>query len=133
MKRDMELIREILLSIEAGQKDFDTLSNEHAEVLRIAPEKPLSKEDAVKLEGHLDLLEQAGLIEIQFRSTAGNIVAKGLTWQGHELVDSIRDPEVWRKTKHGAMAAGGWTLDLLKELANGYLKKQIEDRTGIKM
>ena len=84
MKRDMELIREILLSIEAGQKDFDTLSNEHAEVLRIAPEKPLSKEDAVKLEGHLDLLEQAGLIEIQFRSTAGNIVAKGLTWQGHE-------------------------------------------------
>ena len=64
MKRDMELIREILLSIEAGQKDFDTLSNEHAEVLRlrIAPEKPLPKEDAVKLEGHLDLLEQAGLI-----------------------------------------------------------------------
>ena len=31
------------------------------------------------------------------------------------------------------MAAGGWTLDLLKELGKGYLKKQIEDRTGIKL
>lgn len=56
-----------------------------------------------------------------------------LTWHGHEFLDAIRDPEVWKKTKNGALAAGGFTFDLLKELAKGYLKKQIADRTGVEI
>ena len=30
------------------------------------------------------------------------------------------------------MAAGGFTVDLLKDLAKGLIKKQIEERTGVK-
>jgi len=43
------------------------------------------------------------------------------------------DPEIWRKTKDGAAAAKGWTMDLLADLAKGFIKKQIEDRTGVKL
>jgi hypothetical protein len=56
-----------------------------------------------------------------------------LTWQGHDFLDSVRDPKIWAKTKEGALAAGGFTVDLLAELAKGFLKKQIEERTGVKL
>ncbi|WP_258366769.1 hypothetical protein [Burkholderia vietnamiensis] len=40
---------------------------------------------------------------------------------------------MWAKTKAGALAAGGFTVELLGDLAKGFIKKQIEDRTGIKL
>ena len=56
-----------------------------------------------------------------------------LTPAGHDFLDSVRDPETWAKTKKAAVGAGGFTLDLLKDLAKGFLKKQIEDRTGVRL
>jgi hypothetical protein len=47
--------------------------------------------------------------------------------------NKIRDPEIWRKTKEGVGAAKGFTFDLLKDLAKGFVKKQIEDYTGVKL
>ena len=55
------------------------------------------------------------------------------TSQGYNLLDSIRDPEIWKKTKQGAAAAGGFTLDLLQALATGFIKKQIKDKTGVEL
>jgi len=37
------------------------------------------------------------------------------------------------KTKKGAAAAGGFTFDLLKDLAKGFIKTKIEEHTGIKI
>jgi len=56
-----------------------------------------------------------------------------LTWCGHEFLDEVRDNEIWRKTKDGAQSAGSFSFDLLKSLARGFAKKQIEDYTGIKL
>jgi hypothetical protein len=129
LKRDMDYIRELLLEIEAGKTMFETLSSEDAAILRASPRKPMSQEEADKLRGHLDLMQQAGLIEIE----SSSVVVKSLTWKGNDFLDSIRDPEIWRKTKDGAAAAKGWTMDLLADLAKGFIKKQIEDRTGVKL
>src|SRR4051812_10195006 len=60
MKRDMDLIRELLLKIESGEKGFKTLSYDEAEMLGSTSEKALSQEEADKLSGHLNLIEQAG-------------------------------------------------------------------------
>jgi hypothetical protein len=56
-----------------------------------------------------------------------------LEWAGHDFLDSVRDPEIWAKTKQGAETAKGFTVDLLKDLAKGLVKKQIEDYTGVKL
>jgi hypothetical protein len=56
-----------------------------------------------------------------------------LSWYGHDFLDSIRDPKIWERTKRGAEAAGGFTVDLLKDLATGFIRKQIEERTGVKL
>jgi hypothetical protein len=63
----------------------------------------------------------------------GLVVIGKLTWSGHEFVDAVRDPVIWAKTRSGAKAAGGFTIDLLKDLAKGFLKTQIEERTGVKL
>ncbi|MGC1861342.1 MAG: DUF2513 domain-containing protein [Methylocystis sp.] len=54
-----------------------------------------------------------------------------ITWQGCEFLDAIRDPEIWKKTRSGALAAGGFTFDLLKDLAKGFLKKKLESLTDV--
>jgi hypothetical protein len=56
-----------------------------------------------------------------------------LTFVGHDFLDSVRDEVLWAKTKDGAAAAGAFSLELIKTLAKGFAKKQIEDKTGISL
>ena len=134
MKRDMDFIGELLLKIENGQTSFEVIGSSAAAALGTSPDEgAMTDEDAQKLEGHLNLLEQAGLIEVMALSLGGHYFIKDLTWDGHDFLDSVRDPKIWEKTKAGATAAGGFTFDLVKDLAKGFAKKQIEDLTGVKI
>jgi hypothetical protein len=63
------------------------------------------------------------------RSLSGHYAIKRLTWEGHDFLNSIRDPKIWEKTKKGVEGAGGFTVDLAK----GFVKKQIEEHTGVKL
>ena len=54
-----------------------------------------------------------------------------LTWDGHDFLDSVRDEEIWRRTKEGAKAAGGFTFDIIKDLAKGLIKTQIKKHTDV--
>ncbi|PRH85369.1 hypothetical protein C5L14_23295 [Labrys okinawensis] len=128
MKRDMDLIRSLVLEIENGRDWFETTSDETAEILGIEG-NGVSKAEADRLEYHLTLLESAGFVE--FTHTGEGWIAERLSWKGHDFADSVRDEEIWRRTKAGASAAKGFTVDLLVALAKGFVKKQIEDRTGI--
>ncbi|WP_026784898.1 DUF2513 domain-containing protein [Pleomorphomonas koreensis] len=127
MIRDMELIRALLLKLEAIPKH-------PASNMTIDPN---DKEVAVpgyeveQIAYHLELIDEAGFIDNANIHPSYGIGFRKLTWDGHDFLDSIRDPDVWNKTKQGAAAAGGFTLDLLKDLAKGFLRKQIEERTGI--
>lgn len=128
MKRDMDLIRSIVLDIENGKDWFETTSDETAVALG-TDGSGLSHDEADRLEYHLTLLEASGIAK--FTKADSGWIPESLTWKGHDFADSVRDDEIWRKTKEGALAAKGFTVDLLVSLAKGYLKKQIETRTGI--
>ena len=125
MKRDMEYIRELLLEIEAGKRVFETLSSEAAAILGVSLEKPVTQEEAVKLSGHLDLMQRESLIEIGFSSLGGAVVVSGLTGKGHELLESIR-VQVKQKEQAELLTIKptiwGMSIDL-KELA-----RRIRDR-----
>jgi hypothetical protein len=123
MKRDMDFVRDLLLRIESGETNF-------AGAPKAFTGQPPNPE-AEKLGEHQRLLKQAGFVDVHAESLTGLIVVRGLSWRGHEFLDSVRDPKIWAKTKDGALAAGGFTVDLLKDLAKGFVKKQIEERTGV--
>ncbi len=129
LKRDIDLIRELLLKLEA-------LPIRHGGIVTITPdaaEIAAPGYDAVQSDYHLSQIRQSGFIDeggVRPMTGAG---FRCLTPAGHDFLDSVRDPETWTKTEKGAAAAGGFTLDLLKDLAKGLIKKQIEEFTGVKL
>jgi hypothetical protein len=127
MKRDMDTVREILRAISdaPGKPDQGVFV------------KGKPPEETNKLLYHLALLSDAGLLTGKPLASLGMEypiwIDLDLTWDGHDFVDAVRDPVIWRKTKEGAEKAEGFTFELLKALAKGFIKKQIEERTGVKL
>jgi Hypothetical protein (DUF2513) len=125
LSRDMDLIRQLLLEIEGGETNFKTCP--------VAEQGRTDLEKARRLGEHLHLLEEAEMIHATINAAAGCVIVHRITWKGHDLLDSIRNPIIWEKTKTGVKGAGGFTVDLLKDLAKGFMKKQIEEFTGVKL
>jgi len=126
MKRDMDLLRQILLQIEEFDQGFG--GDVEIEIEGCEPHV---------LAEHLRLLTEAGLTEGEAipdeSSNFDHIIPTRLTCSGHDFVDSVRDLEIWRRTKEGALSAKGFTLDLIQDFAKGFIRKQIQDRTGIEL
>lgn len=124
VKRDMELIREILFKIE----DKNDL------VLRVIE---LPERDYETVSRYIEMLYDNGFIDgdkrRDYSQSFSEILVKDLSWDGHDLLDLIRSQDVWDKTKQGVIDAKSFSLDLLKSLAKGYAKTKIEEVTGLKL
>lgn len=110
MRRDMDLVREILLAIEKDEKD---------PLGWVELELPTRSRKEVAY--HVMLMHQAGLVAARDVSTMGDDGfdwrPKSLTWQGHEFLEAARNDTIWRKAV-GKMVevTGGVSLDVLKDL-----------------
>ena len=129
MRRDMDLIRELMLKLEAMHRKPGVVE----ELFAGEGEMIIEGYSADEIDYHLSLIVEAGFLATHGTMLSGAVLFDRLTWAGHDFVGSGRSPEVWAKTKKGAEAAGGFTVDLLKDLAKGFLKKQLEDLTGVKL
>ena len=103
MKRDMDLVRELLLKLESWPTG-------RGDNVIIQPSDPkLSEGHSVhEIDYHLDLLMEAGFITGPRSQPMEGIMFRHLSWQGHDFLDSVRDPKIWAKTKKGAEDAGGF-------------------------
>ena len=124
MKRDMDLLRLMLLKLE-------TVNENPIGIYMYSPDElAIEGYTGDQLAYHYDLAVEAELI-IGARTNGRVLKFSRLTWSGHDFVDSVRDEEIWRKTRHGAAAAGAFSLELVRDLAKGFIKKKIADHTGI--
>ena len=129
MKRDMDLVRELLLRIEAQHIAAGS-------VLLLLYDRPPLKaenENMDEIAYAMRMIEGAGFLDLTDTQPAIGVALLGLSWRGHDFLDSVRDPEIWRKAKDGAQKAGGFTVGLLGELAKGLIRTQIEKHTGVKL
>ena len=124
MKRDMELVRKILLAVEANPQPDNPMQELHVDGF-----------SDLLVHHHVELLYNAGLLSALERKAIGlyEWYPICLTWSGHEFLDTIRDPETWAKTKIGADAVKSWSVETIKDIAKGLVKKQIEEWTGVKV
>ncbi len=88
MKRDFELVRQLLLKLE-GEESVD-----------------LSSYTQEQLNYHKALIKEAGFAEgiIHYPSTLrtdvpDRAILKRLTWKGHEFLDKAKNDKVWNKAK----------------------------------
>jgi hypothetical protein len=123
MKRNWDTIRGILILLEEKKAE------EHALRLSNFP-----KERSSETSYHVELLIEAGLVHGQMSKTIGakvrDFTAIRLTWQGHELLDAIKNDTVWNKTKESFISKGlSMSFDLVKsvaiKIASEYLKTTI--------
>ena len=128
MKRDFDLIRAILLDIEKNVPAVPDELGYH-----------FDHEDQDSVAYALYLMAQKGLIEDAYNigdhgtHEADSYGHPKLTWDGCVFLDTVRDEEIWRKTKLGVANAGSFSFDLLKALAKGLIKTKIEQHTGLEL
>lgn len=111
MKRNWDIIREILIRLE------EKGPNEHSLNLSNFSEKRHEE-----ISYHIELLEEAGLIYGRMSKEIGTgphqFVAIRLTWEGHELLDAIKNDTIWKRTKESFVSKGlSMTFDLVKSVA----------------
>ncbi|SOC30319.1 Hypothetical protein SAMN05428964_11139 [Thalassospira xiamenensis] len=130
MQRDVDLIRSLMLEIEGGRADFVCLSSEECEILGIE-DTGLSQDRARQLSHHIQLLSERNLV--MFVRTGTHWHVERILWDGHDFLDSVRNEEVWNKTRAGVRKAGVFTFDFLVDVAKGFAKTQLEKHTGIEL
>lgn len=89
MKRDMDLVRKIMLAVEASERPLDST------LIRIAGYTP----DTIT--EHMRLLNEAGLVEgISAYSVEHRLkwIELRLTWNGHDFLDAARNESIWTET-----------------------------------
>jgi len=125
----MDLIRDLLLRIEA----MPMRAGEAYLLESNRPPLAAPGDDPDSIYYNMKLLRGAGYLALTPTQPALGFGLTGLTWQGHEFLDAVRDPEIWRKTKEGASKAGGFTVGLLADLAKGFVRTQIQKHTGVEL
>lgn len=115
MKRDLDLIRKILLQIESDLYISD---------IKEYPEKQIAY--------HVALLEDAKLVteEIYISLYVPNSELMGIriTWAGHEFLDASRSASIWEKAKMIAIEkVGTLSFEVLKSLLTQLAKEAVAE------
>lgn len=116
MKRDWDLIRKILTCMEekpAGQNlDMEELSGNKAENF-----------------AHIKMLKEAGFLNAAiagFQEGGGVAIVQSLTFEGYDLLDTIRNETVWNGIKKTAVQKGlDLTFDVVKMLGKALIQHMI--------
>jgi hypothetical protein len=99
MKRDMDLVRQILMTIEDHEHGY---APETIEV-------PGYTEEVIGF--HLLLMGEAGLLKVVESSVFGahtpDAVVERITWAGYEFLANARNETVWNRVKGIVVAKGG--------------------------
>src|SRR5690554_6297178 len=116
----MDLVRKLLTMIES-QNDNNTEL--------VIPEEL----DRDMVAHHLELMGQAGLVKnkITYADDIPYWIFTNLTWNGHELLDSIRNESVWAKMKEGIKEKGLELGSVPFEVFIEYAKSTIQNMLGI--
>jgi len=116
MKRDMDLIRKILLTIEADEHGF-------------APKIEIPGYTQEQIDYHAVLLGEAGLVQAHDMTDMGakspQAMITQLTWAGHEFLDVARENNIWNQAKDKVNKIGGATIPIWIAVLTEIIKKQL--------
>ena len=116
MKRDVDLVRAILLEVESKETPSGWVDLQIADY----PKDHVSY--------HVKILSEAGYLEAQELTTKSGFDWKpiNLTWQGHDFLDAARNKSVWQKAKKKVGdKVTSVSFDVLKSILVGIAKQEL--------
>ena len=114
MKRDLDLVRRILLHLEgsdASPSGWSAFVDDGFEIGTI--------------HYHFRLLHDAGLLEAD-EIVPGQWWPERMTWAGHEFLDAARNEDLWRETRKRVEKGGGAPFSVFHELLLSGLRARLE-------
>lgn len=119
MKRDMDLVREILLEIE---KQYISTAIYNLKI---------EGYDMNTIAYHCKILHEAGMISSYKASYASNEIYSfgvgSLTWEGNDYLDKVRDNSIWTKTKETITEKGlPLVFDTIKTISTAFITAAAE-------
>ena len=126
MRRDMDLVRDILMAVEDanGRVDGDTLA-------------ALADGDRVKALNHIEMMDAHGLVRASVTRVTGNdamarFSVEGMTWEGYDYLDAMRSDMVWKAAKSAiAETVRDAPLSVVKDVCTALALHMVEERLGI--
>jgi hypothetical protein len=122
MKRDLDLIRDILLAVE-------NWNNAQPLTLRSLTHEGKTRQE---IGYQIELLNDEGYIDVRIIKghdgiTYDDAFIVRMKMAGHEYLDSVRSPEVWKKTKTALeKVGGGAALEVVKDVASKILAELLK-------
>lgn len=128
MKRDMDLVRKILITLEDDEWYLSFSSGSLPKIEEYREEQ---------IEYHMSIMAQAGLLhaesyEIESGSPDHPITIKSysLSWEGHEFLAAARNDTFWKRAKveMGKVlgGTGRFMLPVLTQLLTAYAKAELK-------
>lgn len=137
MRLNHDYVRDILLYIEKNL-GYDEFYNTHKEIHhgKLLCDEHFANYDKQELTYALELLIKSGFIELAARPNIhdGNINSAriiGLTWNGHELLDNIRDDTIWNAVKEKSKKIGKVSITALASAAGGLANAMMTDPNAL--
>lgn len=126
MKLNYDCIRSVLLTVEKSKTIDEELNINPLTVETIFEQLPKYEDSEILYT--IEKLKEAGYINAALQFAAGHFIdgaVSSITYSGHEYLDNIREPEVWRKVKAMLKNAGAITLPLISQAAQMLIGSQL--------
>ncbi len=126
MKLNYDCVRSVLLTVEKSKTIDEELNLIPLTVETIFEQLPKYGDNEILYT--IEKLKEAGYINAALHFAAGHFIdgaVSSITYSGHEYLDNIREPEVWRKVKAMLKNAGAITLPLISQAAQMLIGSQL--------
>ena len=126
MKLNYDCVRSVLLTVEKSKTIDEELNLNPLTVETIFEQLPKYEDSEILYT--IEKLKEAGYINATLQFAAGHYIdgfISSITYSGHEYLDNIRDPKVWRKVKSVLAKAGATTLPLISQAAQMLIGSQL--------
>lgn len=126
MKLNYDCVRSVLLTVEKSKTIDEELNLNPLAVETIFEQLPKYEDNEILYT--IEKLKEAGYINAALHFAAGHFIdgtVSSITYSGHEYLDNIREPEVWRKVKAMLKNAGATTLPLISQAAKMLIGSQL--------
>lgn len=130
MKLKQDCVRYVLLALEAQEIGMLNQGAQGSDIVKQLSNEEFSADDITYT---LWQLADGKFIKAnRDRYAMGvSIIVFDITWQGHELLDSIRDDKVWSQTKKATSSLESVSIGVLKNVATAVLSGMIKQATGL--
>ena len=119
MKRDMDLVRKILL------KCVDVPEGEY-----IPHPLEIDGYSSLAVGYHVHLIGEAGLADVTDVTVLVDPLPQAslnsVTWAGHDFAEAAHSPELWEKGKSMALKVGGVGIDVMVDILKALAKEQLK-------